>query len=172
MLLAFLVGYCIKMLHVLLVLLVGTWGYTAVELDKGSACLRLTILYQSLGDNRMFDILEARTDLDKDAFEDRMLMDLFNFCVKNVDSRDVFELEMVNSRDDLIRFDKYIYINEEKYKSKEIDLNLRHEELAFREAAMAPRAKSRIAHADTTQEALRFAEKIRQERREAAQGLL
>lgn len=158
------------MLHVFL-LLVGALAYTTQELDKGEACMRLTMLYSSHGDDQMHRIMTSREDLDRKQLEDRLMMDMFNFCVRNVDYRDVFDIEKANTHNDLERFSKYLYLNEEKYKNKEVSVKLTSEELAFRSAALTPRPKSRLAHEETTREAMRFAEKIRRER-EAAQGLL
>lgn len=158
------------MLHVLL-LLAGASGYTTQELDKGEACMRLTMLYSSHGDDQMHRIMTARDDLDRKELEDRLMMDMLNFCVRNVDYRDVFDMEKANTHSDLERFSKYLYLNEEKYKSKDVSVKLTSEELAFRAAALKPRPKTRLAHEETTREAMRFAEKLRRER-EAKQGTL
>ena len=158
------------MLHVLL-LLVGVSAYTTQELDKGEACMRLTMLYSSHGDDQMHRIMTARADVDQKELEDRLMMDMFNFCVRNVDYRDVFDMEKANTHSDLERFSKYLYLNEEKYQSKTVSLKLTQEELSFRSAALRPRQKIRLAHEETTREALRFAEKLTRER-EAKQGLL
>jgi len=86
----------------------------------------------------MHAIATAGNDVDQEELEDRLMMDMFNFCVRNVDYRDVFDMEKANTHSDLERFSKYLYLNEEKYQSKTVSLKLTQEELSFQSAALRP----------------------------------
>ena len=162
------------MLHVLLsvtVLSALVSAYSDQELQRGEACIKLLVVYHSLGDSRVYEIVKARDDLDPTQVEDRIMMDMFAYCTEHADMRDLTDMVKANTREEVNRFRHYLQFSPAKYQAKEVDLTVKPEESAFRNESLRPRARMHIADMEGTREALEFAERVRRQREEAKNSL-
>lgn len=146
---------------ILLLLAVLARGYTVAEVDRGQACIKLCVVYHSVGDSRVYQVLKRRPDLDATALEDRIMMDMFMHCWQHVAKEDLDDLSKVNSREGIERFSHYLEFSESKYMQESVDLEVTREERELRTMSLAPGSRHRLADRQRTLEALKVAEEAR-----------
>ena len=110
-------------------------AFTLLEVDQGRACMRLTYAFHQFYPTAEADLVKAHPHLNAKALKDKLQVDVFETCRKEITESDTEHVKNSLGNFDWSRLRKYLHFDPKKYQS-ESDLEIPHEHLKMRKALM------------------------------------